>query len=106
MKQALLIAVTVLTVAGGALAWASGPYGRRIATETSSGDYAAAAVSANARRPHALYVKVTTRPPQGVSGNWSLTCSRGGGAGSKSGEFSGDAPLVRRMRFPMRRPRS
>lgn len=79
-------------------------HGKRIAVERSSGDYAAASDSASVKRPRALYMRVIASPRQRVTGNWSVTCVRGGGSGSRSGKLSGVSPEVRRMRLPMRRP--
>ena len=71
---------------------------------SAAGDYAIAIASANVRRPVAVAVRVLSRPRQRVSGNWTIVCSKGFGAGSKSGRFSGRTPLTRLMRLPMRRP--
>lgn len=99
----LVVGLLALVGAGAAVA---GKYGKRIGASRSSGDYAVTVASGNANHPHAIYVVVGSAPHQHVTGSWANVCSRGFGAGSKSGDFSGRTPLVRKLRFPMRRPSS
>jgi hypothetical protein len=77
---------------------------RKIASKAASGDYAVALASGTARRPRRLYVRVSAEPSQEVDGAWSMVCSRGFGAGSKSGSFSARTPVRRTLRKPMNRP--
>lgn len=99
----LCIAVSGLVVTGVALA--SLP-GKKFAQETASGDYAIAVASGNVDDPAAIYVRVKSRPSQSLSGAWTVVCSKGTGAGSKSGEIHGTAPLTRTLRLPMGNPDS
>jgi hypothetical protein len=92
--------VIVAVVAPLALAASS----KVIARETASGDYAIAIAAGSATRPHVVEVKITASPNQRVSGAYTIVCSKGFGAGSKSGQFAGRTPMVRKMRFPMRNP--
>jgi hypothetical protein len=98
----------LLTLAVG-VAWAvaatavAGPYGKRIGIESASGDYAVATASGTGHKPRAIHVQVRTRPGQGFDASWSVTCSRGFGAGSKSGSFTGFGRRAKRIRLPMRR---
>jgi hypothetical protein len=71
---------------------------------SASGDFAIALAHASVVKPAAILVAVKSSPLQAVSGNWTLVCSKGLGAGSKSGRFSGTTPLVRLARLPMRGP--
>jgi hypothetical protein len=74
------------------------------------GDFAICTASGNVNHPHSITVHVIARPGQHVSGAWSMTCSKGTGAGSKSGNFSGWAGiknnLTRKLPMPYRRPDS
>jgi hypothetical protein len=79
---------------------------RVIGRKSASGDFAIALASGRANRPTALYLRVLGRPNQGVSANWTMVCSKGLGAGSKSGRFSVTTPVTRRLRMPMTRPSS
>jgi hypothetical protein len=81
-----------------------GQRGRQIGRETSAGDYATAVASGNATSPKRMWVRVEASPEQGVDVFWSMVCSRGFGAGSKDGEFSGQTPLQRAVGFPMQDP--
>jgi hypothetical protein len=49
-------------------------------------------------------MRVLARPNQGVEAEWTMVCSMGFGAGSKSGRFAGGTPVTRRLRMPMRSP--
>jgi hypothetical protein len=77
---------------------------RVIGRKSASGDFAIALASGRATRPTALYMRILARPNQGVSAHWTVVCSKGLGAGSKSGSFSAPTPVTRRLRMPMSRP--
>jgi len=79
---------------------------RVIGQQTASGDSATALASGTAKHPRALYVRVRATPSQRVSVSWSMTCSKGLGAGSRSGDFTAYTPVTRRMPFPTRKPDS
>jgi hypothetical protein len=79
---------------------------RVIARKSASGDYAIALAGGRAAKPTAMYLRVLARPNQGVSANWTMVCSKGLGAGSKSGGFKARTPVTRRLRMPMTRPSS
>jgi hypothetical protein len=79
---------------------------RVIGRKSASGDFAIALASGRASKPTAVYMRVLARPNQGVDANWTLVCSKGTGAGSKSGRFSARTPATRRLRMPMARPDS
>jgi hypothetical protein len=81
----------------------AGQYGKRIGVESARGDYAIATASGTAHKPRTIHVQVRTRPGQEFDANWSVTCSRGFGAGSKDGSFTGFGTRAKRIRLPMRR---
>ncbi len=93
-----------MTVALAAVTPALAGLGKRIARESARGDYAAVAASGTAHNPNKIYMKVTARPRQRITASWSMTCAKGFGTGSKSGDFAGRTPQVRRLRMPMRNP--
>lgn len=100
----VIVIVVGLGVAGSALG--SSEALRVIGRGSSSGDFATVIASGTAKRPSVLYARITSRPRQRVTGNWTMVCSKGFGAGSKSGSFAGRTPIQRRLRFPMTRPAS
>jgi len=61
----------------------------------------------NARRhPLIIRVHVAAIPNQRVSGAWTAVCSKGLGAGSKSGQVGGRTPVSRRIKLPYTHPDS
>jgi hypothetical protein len=74
------------------------------------GDFATCVASGNVNHPSSIHVHVVARPGQHVSGSWSMTCSKGLGAGSKSGNIRGWASLkhnlYQNLRMPYRHPDS
>lgn len=75
-----------------------------IDTKSGSGDYAVVIASGSVSHPKAISVKVTSRPAQHVTGSWTMVCSKGVSAGSKSGNISGRGTFSRRMKMPTRHP--
>src|SRR5690242_12663614 len=55
---------------------------------SSAGDYATTIASGTATKPSRVAVVVYTSTLQSVDMNWTLVCSRGFGAGSKSGRLT------------------
>jgi len=91
---------TALLAAAASIALAAGPVlaNPALASEQPSavrflggcraqGDFAICSASGNVRHPHSIFVHVIARPGQNVSGAWTVVCSKGSGAGSKSGKF-------------------
>lgn len=70
----------------------------------SSGDYAIAQASGSVDNPRKIKVFVTTSPRQKADGAWTVVCSNGSGAGSKSGNISGRGKFSRKLKLPMKRP--
>jgi hypothetical protein len=98
---ALVLILGLVSIVGATAVAA--PPGKRVGVESARGDYAVATASGTAHKPRAIYVWVRTRPAQRFDAHWSVTCSRGFGAGSKSGSFSGFGRRAKRIRLPMRR---
>jgi hypothetical protein len=94
----LALAVVLVLPASAVTPW------RVFKTGRASGDFATTVVGGSVRRPAQLGVRVLARPNQAITGNWTMVCSRGFSAGSKSGQFAGRTPITRAARFPMRRP--
>jgi hypothetical protein len=78
----------------------------RFASCHASGDYATCVAAGTAKRPLVIRVHVSASPRQPVYVAWSDTCSKGFGAGSKSGHFTTTTPIHRKIRHPYRRPDS
>jgi hypothetical protein len=76
----------------------------KFAEDSARGDYATVTLAKNIGHPDALYVKVKAEPKQQVNGNWSVTCTKGSGVGSKSGHFRGQSAVVDTMKLPMSSP--
>lgn len=70
------------------------------------GDYAICDASGTTWHPLAVVLHVASSPGQHVSGAWDVTCSKGLGAGSRSGQFSGTTPFKKTLRLNYRRPDS
>lgn len=94
---ALTAAISVLALAAPALAstprvYYAGPGCR------AQGAFAICVAGGNAVRPSEIILHVSSSPDQQVSGAWDSVCSRGFGAGSRSGQFTGTTPLRRVIR--------
>jgi hypothetical protein len=84
----------------------AGVAGKKFAQETANGEYAIAVAAGNVDHPKAIYLRVKSRPHQKVQGSWTVICSRGYGAGSKSGDFEGQTTLDRKLKMSYRNPSS
>ena len=51
-------------------------------------------------KPVSIKVGVWASPRQGITGNWTMVCSRGTSAASKSGSFKGRTTVHVYMKFP------
>lgn len=80
--------------------------GKKFAQETANGEYAVAVAAGNTDDPSAIYLQVKSRPTQKVSGAWTVVCSKGYGAGSKSGNFKGTTTMVRKLKMSYANPSS
>ena len=77
---------------------------KRIGKCSARGNYATCVASGSVNHPHALFVKVASRPRQRVAVYWSTVCSRGYGAGSKSGSFKARTPVRRQVKMAYAAP--
>jgi hypothetical protein len=73
---------------------------------TASGDFAICDAAGNAWHPFRIRVHVHASPDQHVSVSWLTVCTRGSGAGSRSGSFTAVTPINRLIRHPYWHPRS
>ena len=94
----------LLTAATASAATASRAY--RVASCTAEGDYAICDAAGNATAPRDIYVHVTSTPDQSAFVTWDVVCSKGLGAGSKSGQFTAKTPVRRLIRHPYAAPDS
>ena len=106
MAQLVMLALVVIAVVFASIATASTLNWRVLGSSSSQGDYATTVAGGSADHPRQMAVRVYASPNQHVSGSWSMTCGKGLGAGSKSGDFNGVTPLVHLMTYPMPSPDS
>src|SRR5436309_1038424 len=78
-------AVVIAALSSAAMAQASTNY--HAGSCTARGQYATCVASGNAYHPSTMYVHVHTSRSQWIRVYWSLVCSKGSGAGSRSGNF-------------------
>ena len=78
----------------------AGGLGDKFAEESARGDFAIANAAGSARNVDSLYVKVQSKPHQRVDGAYAVTCSKGTGAGSKSGNIRGQTTLKKKLKMP------
>lgn len=103
MKIALTLAMLTVAVTMAQSAFAA-QADKVIGRSHASGDFAITLASGRATSPHAILVKAVARPVQAVSVNWTLVCSKGTGAGSKSGGVTVKSGRLVATRFPMTAP--
>lgn len=73
---------------------------------TASGDFATCVASGSAWHPRRIRVHVHASPDQHVFVAWDMVCTKGTGAGSRSGSFTAFTPVNRIIRHPYFHPRS
>ena len=78
----------------------------RVGHCTARGDFAICTASGSVNKPTVIYVHVYATPNQHISGAWSTTCSKGTGAGGKSGTMSGTTPLRHTLKMAYTHPDS
>jgi hypothetical protein len=100
------LANSAVAIAAGVLgALPAGAVARTIDTGGARGDYAVASASGTITHPRVIKVIVRASPRQRVLVSWSMVCSKGGGAGSKDGQFRARTRVRRTLRMPYRDPR-
>ncbi|MGI8445760.1 MAG: hypothetical protein ACR2MP_00940 [Streptosporangiaceae bacterium] len=104
LKLVLAAAPLAALVLAAAPASAAAMHHKRIGSCRANGDYATCDASGSVNHPLALRVHANSGPHQRVTVYWDVTCSKGYGAGSKSGHFSGTTPLRRGVPMNYRRP--
>ena len=82
------------------------PHQVQFASCHAQGQYAICDAAGTTWHPLSVVLHVTSSPGQHVSGAWDVTCSKGLGAGSTSGSFSGTTPYKKTLRLNYRRPDS
>jgi len=107
-KLTSLLAATAaaLLVAGPAAASTATSQSKTVGSCHARGDYAICDATATVNHPLRIYVHVAASPRQKVAGSWDVTCTKGDGAGSESGSFSGKTTLTRKVRMSYRHPDS
>ena len=98
------MAALVLAAPASAATTAHKAHPVQFASCRAQGDYATCDASGTTWHPLSVVLHVTSSPGQHVSGAWDVTCSKGLGAGSKSGNFSGTTPLKKTLKLNYRRP--
>jgi hypothetical protein len=115
MKIRLILAlpaVVALALMGASAASAStatatgSSSGHHAGTCRARGDFATCVTSGTATAPRKMYVHVHGNPRQSVFVDWTMTCSKGNGAGSRSGSFTRETPIRHVMRMPYSAPDS
>lgn len=101
---ALATAASIALMAGSASA-APASHARQIASCRAQGDFAICDAAGNARhQPVTIVVHVRASPRQSVLVSWDITCSKGFGAGSSSGQFNSGTPVNRKLHHPYAHP--
>lgn len=77
---------------------------KRFASCRAAGQYATCDAAGSVNHPLVLRVHVNSGPAQSVTVYWDVTCSRGLGAGGKSGHFTATTPISRGVPMNYRRP--
>ena len=117
ISRALMLAAGLLAMAAVAVPASASPvHGRaasvaryrvvRVGHCTARGDFAICTASGSVNKPTVIYVHVYATPNQHISGAWSTTCSKGTGAGGKSGTMSGTTPLRHTLKMAYTHPDS
>jgi hypothetical protein len=103
--------ITLVVVAASAAlisspAWAAADHAHKAGTCRAAGNAATCTVSQTIRHPNVIRVHATARPHQKVGVAWSMTCVKGRTTASSSGSFIARTPVSRRLRTPLRHPRT
>jgi hypothetical protein len=70
------------------------------------GDFATCVTSGTADHPATIRVHVSATSSQNVTISWDMTCTKGLGAGGKSGQFTAHTPVSRVIHHPYAHPDS
>jgi hypothetical protein len=102
IAAAIPVASVIVTVTGATAAQASTWHGA--GSCTAQGQYATCVASGNASRPKGIAIYVDTGVHQWVKVYWTVVCTKGTGAGSRSGHFSVHTPATTYISHPYRYP--
>jgi hypothetical protein len=109
IKRAGLVLAGVVALAGTASSASAtaAPKVHYAGSCTARGQFATCVASGNAVRPATIYVHVrSSHRGQRVSVTWSDVCSKGFGAGERSGSYSARTVSTRKIKHPYRHPDS
>jgi hypothetical protein len=96
-KLVVLPVITALVMTLGAFRFAPSNNVARFGSCRANGDFAVCVASGSVSHRHSIYVHTSVHPGQFVSVDWSMTCTKGSGAGSKSGSLTAWAGPVRHL---------
>jgi hypothetical protein len=101
-------ALATCTVCASAVASSAAPtVTRNMGSCSSRGDFATCEPKAHTLdKPVSIRAGVWASPRQGITGNWSVVCTWGTSAASKSGSFKGRTTLHVYLKFPFAHPDS
>ena len=102
IRAAIPVAGVVVAITGATAAQASTWHGA--GTCTAQGQYATCVASGNASRPTGIAIYVDTGVHQSVKVYWTVVCTKGTGAGSRSGHFSVYTPSTHYISHPYYHP--
>jgi len=103
-KLAVLPVIAALTMTLGGFRFASSGNVARFGSCRANGDFAVCVASGGVSHHRRIYVHASAHPGQFVTVDWSMTCTKGMGAGSKSGSFTAWAGPVQYLRHRLRKP--
>jgi hypothetical protein len=106
IATAALVLAAVLGIVAPASASAAGRAYNAGRACNAQGDFATCITSGGAFHPVKIYVHVTASPNQSVQVFWNMVCSKGSGAGGKSGQFTARTTIRRLIPHPYAHPTS
>jgi hypothetical protein len=104
VAAAVILLAIALPVAAAAATSAAHPH--RSGSCRAQGDFAVCTASGNEWHPKSIHVHVSAVPGQKVDVAWDVVCSKGSGAGSKSGNFTARTSVNRKIAHPYTQPGS
>lgn len=104
MRQTARRRLACAVLVGALLAPATAFASQVIDSQSGAGDYAIVIASGSVHHPKRISVRVSSHPAQRVTGSWTMVCSKGLSAGSKSGHISGVGAFSRTLKMPRRHP--
>lgn len=102
VRAAIPVAGVLVAITGATAAQASTWHGA--GTCTAQGQYATCVASGNAYRPSGIAIYVDTGVHQSITVYWTVVCTKGTGAGSRSGHFTFYTPRTHYISHPYYHP--